>query len=804
MISVSALNQIDISTAFLLALIAFVSLVLILLIAFEGRTNARVKALLKGMKRLQEDMDEKDEKLERLTRLINQRDSELKQQYYQQLGHHLETFNKRRFGPVPYYFMRKTGGLLVQLRRLWRMAERSKYFSEAYLVSYLITLTGTVILGLGLTFYIKFTLSGEVFNVVGKVIVGLISSGMLIAIGHIFHSRNKIFSSILLGGAIALLYYTFALTYYQYELLGNIPTLSIVAVLTAFAIAISLAYKRQELAFIALAAAFTAPFIVDYSPDNYIILFSYILVIDTGVLVLAFFRKWTLLFVITNLFTIVFFAIWLFDAMALEKALPVQGSMIYLTIFYLIFVVIHLAWKVRAMKRFMPIELTFIITNTLLYYSGGYAIINTISDAYNGIFTAFIALVNFFFLFVLHMHRKAHFTLKYAFFALALTFVVLIPPVEFVGRSITLTWAFQIVLLLWIAQQIDVMFMRLGAVLLSLLLGVSLGIDMWNMYVETTTLNDPMPWFLNIGFITNIAAAAGLLANMLLLNREKQVFFIPHIRVNLLRAVFGALALVAFYLSFYLEIRYHLIQQFQAENLIRLYLAIYNTAFLALLVTPALLKRIKAISWAGLALSLIVFVVYFAYYHYLFIDVRNSVLLGNLVSISQYRAHFVVVGLLGFLLYSLHQSVKGITRRDGLRRVSLWFSYAVLVFLISSEADHIMVLRKFQDGYVPSSIAEETHKLIYTVIWTVMASLTALLGIFFAVKNWRHLGYTLFVVVALKLLVYDLPHLDARQQIIAFITVGGSIVITTLFYHIVQPAGVFPDGETAGQQALKE
>lgn len=783
----NATESLNITTAFLLGIIGFISLVLILLILFEGRTNARIKLLLKKLEHLQGDMQDKDEKLERLNNLINEHNRELQQHYHQHLDHHLDTFSHKHRKYQEFHIIQQSSGLLQKLGKLWQRLRQAPYFSEAYVVSYLITLLGTVILGLGLTFYVKFTLSQEVFNVTGKVIIGISSSALLIAIGHIFHKRSKVFSSILLGGALAVLYYTFALTYYQYQLMGDLPTLAIMAVVTSFAIGLSLAYRQQMLAFLALAAAFTAPFMVNFSPENYIVLFSYILVIDLGVLVLAFFRKWTLLYVITNIFTVAFYALWMINALQENESMPFPGSFIYLSSFYLIFVLVHITWKVRTSTPFLPIELTFVISNTLLYYTGGYILLNTISSAYDGLFTALIALVNFIFLFVLHLRQKAHYSLKYAFFGLAVIFLVLIPPIELVGRSITLIWSFQIVLLLWVAQKIDVVVMRLGALSVSIILAVSLGIDMWNMYVETSSLSDPMPLFLNIGFITNLAGTVGFTINMLLLNREQHTYFIPFVKVNALKGFFGMMALAAFYLTFYLELRYHLLQSLKAENIIRLYINIYNTGLIALAASAVLFKRIKALGWVSLLLGGVAVVTYLLYFHYLFIDVRNDYLTGNLVTLAQYRMHYLIIALFVYILACIHTGARAIWHNTGKLQASRFIVYVLLVVVLSSEADHIFVIQRYHEGLMPSAIAEEVHKLIYTILWSALASVTTIGGMLAHRKNWRNLGYVFFVGIAGKLLFYDLPAIEPNQQVIAFITVGGSIVITTLIYHILQP-----------------
>ncbi len=66
-------------------------------------------------------------------------------------------------------------------------------------------------------------------------------------------------------------------------------------VITAFAVLLSLLYNRQELAVIALVGGFATPFMVSNSSGDYQTLFTYLLVLNTGLLIMAYNKAWRLL-----------------------------------------------------------------------------------------------------------------------------------------------------------------------------------------------------------------------------------------------------------------------------------------------------------------------------------------------------------------------------------------------------------------------------------------------------------------------------------------------------------------------------
>ena len=78
-------------------------------------------------------------------------------------------------------------------------------------------------------------------------------------------------------------------------------------VITLFAVFTSILYNKIELAALSLIGGFATPIMLSTGGGNYKILFSYILILDVGMLVLAYFRKWHLINILSYLFTIIIY-----------------------------------------------------------------------------------------------------------------------------------------------------------------------------------------------------------------------------------------------------------------------------------------------------------------------------------------------------------------------------------------------------------------------------------------------------------------------------------------------------------------
>ncbi len=177
---------------------------------------------------------------------------------------------------------------------------------EKFIGENLISKIGIAILVLAIGFFVKYAIDNDWIGPVGRVGIGLLCGGILIGVAHRLRNHYKAFSSVLIGGGLAVLYFTIALAYHQYHLLGQTTAFVIMLVITAFSVLLSLLYNREELAIIALVGGFVTPFLVSNGNGDYQVLFTYLLILNTGLLVIAYYKAWRLLNGLAFGFTVVF------------------------------------------------------------------------------------------------------------------------------------------------------------------------------------------------------------------------------------------------------------------------------------------------------------------------------------------------------------------------------------------------------------------------------------------------------------------------------------------------------------------
>jgi len=339
--------------------------------------------------------------------------------------------------------------------------------------------------------------------------------------------------------------------------------------------------------------------------------------------------------------------------------------------------------------------------------------------------------------------------------------------------------------MMWLAQKIDVVLMKLGSFAMTLAMLGSLGMDMWQIYVRTTELAEPMAVIFNRGFLINMVAVSALATNLSLLKNEKGEYFAPFLKVKMMKAFLGAAAGLAFYFTGFLELKYHVIQSIDYRPSVSQVVGAYNLGLLFLASIPALLKRdIPALGAAAGGAMFLSSLLYLFFYNYKIILVRNAYLMSNDASLGQYQFHYALVAAVAFMAVSGWLGLvrfKGAASLPG--RVGAWWAFFVLLFMLSAEADNHYVVAEFREGFLPAHIQREVHQTVYTVLWSGVSLLAMWLGMAFGYQELRRLALTLLGATFLKLAVLDLGRIDEHAQVVSFVTLGATATLVSYLYQ---------------------
>ncbi|HRH39530.1 MAG TPA: DUF2339 domain-containing protein, partial [Flavobacteriales bacterium] len=388
--------------------------------------------------------------------------------------------------------------------------------------------------------------------------IGLGIGALLIFFAHRLREKFRAFSSVLVGGGIAVFYTTIYFAYHRFELIGQAPAFAIMVGITALAVALTLGYDRRELAVISLLGGFAAPFLAANGDGNHRVLFSYLLILDVGMLVLANYKKWHIINVLSFALTTIILVAWsVTDYTEFWFVRPSLEAFAFAAAFFVVFFAMNLRYNLKHKQAFSALDHTLLLANTGAFYGVGLHFLSDMDLRVTGLFTALLGV--YYLAFALYFHKREGIPrpLKLLLIGLVLTFISLAAPVQLQGSHITLFWAAEAVLLLWFAHRTDLKLVERGSFIVALLMLISLGMDMGKVYGWGRSEN--MHWLLNKGWITGMCPVASLTASVLLLRRvDGSITIALGASRSALKVLLALLAALVLYVTNLFELTYQL------------------------------------------------------------------------------------------------------------------------------------------------------------------------------------------------------------------------------------------------------
>lgn len=683
-----------------------------------------------------------------------------------------ENKHTKRPEPEPY----------VPQESWWDRWVRNNPDLEKFIGENLINKIGIAILVLGIAFFVKYAIDKDWINETGRVCIGIGAGAILAGLAHYLRNSYRSFSSVLAGGGIAVFYFTIAFAFHQYHLMSQTAAFVIMIAITGFAVALALLYDKLELAVIAAAGGFITPFLLSTGEGNYLVLFTYLIILNIGMLTLSWFKRWPLINIISLFFTEIIFGGWMIRTlMQQEASFPYAGALGFATVFYLIFMGMNMLNQLRQQKPFKAFDFSILLLITFSYYSAGMVLLKHLNGGeFQGAFTALMALLNFGLAWLFFKRKSTDKNLLYLLIGLTLTFITLAAPVQLHGHAITMFWSAEMVLLFWLSQRSGIRLFRYTSVLVMLMAITSLLID----WVQTAIAH---PEWLTViftglrGIVTNIIAIAAFALYRFLLRKEEResdyLAGIPSGTASIL--MFSAALFLAFIsciygvnLVFSHEPSYILPNVYQ-----RLLTGIFAAGIIFVTRTLQPLRR----SLLHAALITICLLAYLGS-STLILSLRDGVLAGT-YSYAHMLFHWLNDGL---LLYLLYQGIKMIRSKDsplnGHYTGVTWLYSLVLILFFSIECLHLYVMAGHHNGNT-AALTQQYQKAGLTILWAACSFAMMWLGMRHRFKPLRIVSLVVFSVVLLKLFLFDIRQISETGKIIAFILLGVLLLVISFMYQ---------------------
>ncbi|EMR00986.1 putative membrane protein [Cesiribacter andamanensis AMV16] len=658
---------------------------------------------------------------------------------------------------------------------------------------------------LGVGIGAKYAIEHDLVSPLTRIVLGYLAGLGLLAFALKLKREYLNFSAVLLSGAMAIFYF---ITYAAYDFYALIPqgvAFGLMVVFTVFTVVAALQYNMAVIAHFGLVGAYAVPILLSDGSGRVAILFSYMAILNAGILLISFSRQWkSLVYTAFGLSWLVYMG-WFALSYTVREPSHWGIAFGFLALFFLIFYSILLAYKLLRLEQFQKDDVVLLLFNAFIFYGVGYALIQDLPQGEEllGLFTLLNALLHFGVAVLIYRRRLADRTLFYLMGGLVLVFITLAVPVQLEGQWVSLLWALQAALLFWIGRSRGVSFYESLSYALMLLAFGSILHD-WSespatYFPEGQTQIRPV---LNGAFLLTLlfTAAFGLMSWLNL--RYPPALTGAATRLQLLRVGLPAVFLLALYQLFGLEIARYWEGLYQASYITytsadyeqvelsgwdhdlllfrRVWMLNYSLLFLSLLALVNQLRiRSRPLGLVNLGLNGLLLLVFLWGGLLALSELRESYLSGHMAEYYQRGPGHVLIRYFSFLflggmLWTSYRYLRTpFMALQQHRPQANMLLYGVLLWILSSELIHWMDMAG----------SSQTYKFGLSLLWGAYALLLIVLGIWKRQKALRIGAIVLFAVTLIKLFFYDIVHLDTIAKTVVFVSLGVLLLIISFLYN---------------------
>jgi uncharacterized membrane protein len=330
-------------------------------------------------------------------------------------------------------------------------------------------LTGVAITVLGIGFFLKYAFDQNWIRPAGRIILGYLAAVAFFGVGDFFRRRSgaAAFGLYLSGGGIAILYLVTYAAFQLYELLSQTVAFGLMVLVTILACLLALVYDTQWLAVLGLIGGFLTPLILSTGQSTQVVLMSYMVLLNGGILSIAARKRWKILNTLGFLCTWVLFTGWFVDYYTVATF---WRTLVFLHLFFLIYAFVpFLYYFVHASSAQLTGALLTSL-NTLVTFAYAYGMVRTYASL-PAVSLVALAYASLFFGMASYLYRRHPENLEPFILLLAkgLLFLIIAVPMLFSGHWITLFWSVQVGVILWVGLRLHNRWLCYGALVLLLL-----------------------------------------------------------------------------------------------------------------------------------------------------------------------------------------------------------------------------------------------------------------------------------------------------------------------------------------------
>jgi uncharacterized membrane protein len=300
-------------------------------------------------------------------------------------------------------------------------------------------------------FFLKYAFENRWIGELGRVSIG-VAAGLAMAWGGLERHRKgwRYLAQILTGGGITILYLSVYGAFGYYHLLGPRAAFVALVILVVEAHLLALSYNARAVAVMALVGGFLVPVLLSTGRDQYAVLFTYMGILDLGVLAVVMVRRWPWIGSLAYVATQCLFWLWYGEHYHPEKR---AAAVVFQAAILLLFLLADLAPHLRRQAAGWE-ECIRLTVNPFVFYATCYFLLNDDRHEWMAPLALAMAILYAAMARVELALRPSDRRFLLITAGTALTFVTLAIPVQLESNWITIGWSVEALVLLWASFEV--------------------------------------------------------------------------------------------------------------------------------------------------------------------------------------------------------------------------------------------------------------------------------------------------------------------------------------------------------------
>jgi uncharacterized membrane protein len=674
---------------------------------------------------------------------------------------------------------------------------------ERFIGENLINKIGIAVTVIGVGIGTKYAIDHQLISPLVRIILGYLVGSGLLFFAVWLKKQYESFSAVLLSGSMAIMYF---ITYAAYSFYGFYPQLVaflLMVAITFLTVTAALQYNREIIAIGGMVGAFAIPFLLSEGSENVMIFFSYIAIINSGILVIAFKKYWKPLYFNAFVLTWAIYFSWYFGSHRSENDFAL--ALVFLFIFFSLFYLTFLSYKLVREEKFDFFDIVLLLLNSFIFYGLGYSILSHHQPGENllGLFTACNALIHFIVSIAIYRKKLADRNLFYLVSGLVVVFLTIAVPVQLNGNWVTLLWICEAALLFSIGRIRNTpIYEKLSypLVVISFLSQVQDWHKLQLSAGSVDQVNEFTP-LLNIQFLSSLIFVAALLVIILIYYNKKysSPFNDKQATKELLDYGLPALFILGIYLTFETEIAtwYNHLSALAAINggdpgqklasgaginisrFRTIWLCNYSLFFFTVLsVISALLIRQRTLGIAAFWLNLITIIIFLFQGLFILSELRERFISDSSSGNIAVNGYNIAIRYISFVFVAM-----------SLTSLKLWISrniaenYYVIIFSLLFHLTTLWILCSEMLNIMNLIGTAPSYKFGLSILTGLYALMLIVLGIIGRRQHLRLAAIVLLGATLAKLFFYDITRLDTILKTILFLALGVLMLLMSFLYN---------------------